>query len=258
MLNRIRPARVLLRTALGASFLSAVAARLGLWGDHTGNLEEAFATFREYVVALNPWLPRGAIPVLAVGVTLLEGSIGLALVAGFRTRQTALAAGVLLTAFALAMSAFTGIKSALDYSVWSAAMGAFVLFGCDRVELDHVPLEVSDPTAAARFFASVLGMPPVRLNEFRDGRAPFPSVRVGDGTLIDLFPRRFWSGDTSQNPNHLCFSLSPRALERLRRTLSERDIVISKTNPHNFGARGFGRSVYFEGPEGVQLEARTY
>lgn len=117
----------LLRVALGAAFLSAVASRLGLWGPNAGNRAAAFAGFREYVAELNPWAPTALVPALAVVVTVIEASLGLALLAGFRTRTTALLAGVLLTVFALAMTAFTGAKSALDYSVWSAAAGAFLL-----------------------------------------------------------------------------------------------------------------------------------
>jgi hypothetical protein len=49
------------------------------------------------------------------------------LIAGLRTHLVARAAGVLLTVFAPAMSAFTGPKSAFDYSVWSATIGAFLL-----------------------------------------------------------------------------------------------------------------------------------
>ncbi len=133
MRNPAQYTRVLLRTALAAAFISAVAARLGLWGANPGTLHEAFTGFKEYVAELNPWLPPGAVAAVAVGVTLVEGALGLALLVGYRTRVTAFAAGVLLTVFALAMSAFTGLKSSLDYSVWSAAMGAFVLVSHERV-----------------------------------------------------------------------------------------------------------------------------
>jgi hypothetical protein len=65
-------ARLLLRIALGGSFLSAVAGRVGLWGPHRGYAAEAFAGFREYVGELNHWLPTSALPVVAIVVTVLE------------------------------------------------------------------------------------------------------------------------------------------------------------------------------------------
>jgi uncharacterized membrane protein YphA (DoxX/SURF4 family) len=120
-------ARAALRIALGATFLCAVGARLGLWGRNAGHFARAFESFREYVQELNPWVPASLLTAMAVLVTLLEAGLGVALVAGLRTRATSAAAGVLLTVFAVAMSAFTGVKSAFDYSVWSAAMGAFFL-----------------------------------------------------------------------------------------------------------------------------------
>lgn len=122
-----KTARVALRVALGATFLSAVASRVGLWGGHAGRPGEAFASFLGYVGELNPWAPAPLLMPLACGVTVLEATLGLGLVAGIRPRAVALASGALLTVFAVAMSVFTGPKSAFDYSVWSAAAGAFLL-----------------------------------------------------------------------------------------------------------------------------------
>jgi len=123
-----RWAPVLLRLALGTTFLSAVASRLAVWGPHSGHLREAFSGFCSYVGELNPWLPHPLRPALAVVVTAMEISLGLALLAGFRTRVASLGAAALLTVFALAMTVFTGVKSAFDYSVWSAATGALLLW----------------------------------------------------------------------------------------------------------------------------------
>ncbi len=123
-----RIARIALRVALGAAFLSAVASRVGLWGPHAGDPGAAFAAFREYVGELNPWLPGALRTPLAGAVTLVETSLGVALVAGVRVRWASLGAAGLLAVFATAMTAFTGPKSALDYSVWSAAAGALLLW----------------------------------------------------------------------------------------------------------------------------------
>lgn len=126
-MRRARLAPALLRLALAAAFLSAVASRLGVWGGHAGQPAAAFAGFVEAVGELNPWLPASLRPALAALVTALEGGLGVALLLGVARRETALAAAGLLTMFAAAMTAFTGPKSALDASVWSAAAGAFLL-----------------------------------------------------------------------------------------------------------------------------------
>jgi hypothetical protein len=51
----------------------------------------------------------------------------LGLVLGVRTRAVAIASGFLLLAFALGMTIGTGVKSALNASVFAASAGAFLL-----------------------------------------------------------------------------------------------------------------------------------
>lgn len=122
-------AALYLRLALGAGFLSAVADRFGLWGPPEAPTAAwgSFEAFLAYTATLNPWLPESWIPPLGWLVTGLEVALGLALVVGLRTRAAAAAAGVLLLAFALGMTWGTGVKSALDASVFAASAGACLL-----------------------------------------------------------------------------------------------------------------------------------
>lgn len=48
------------------------------------------------------------------------------------------------------------------------------------MRLDHVVLWVQDPAVAMDFYTRVVGLQPVRFDEFLTGDAPFPSVRVSD------------------------------------------------------------------------------
>lgn len=118
-----------LRLALAASFLSAVADRFGLWGP-AGKSSVAwgnFANFEAYTTLLNGFLPHNWIPTLAWVDTALEVLFGILLFLGLATRLTALASGILLLLFALAMTFSTGVESALSYSVFTASAGAFLL-----------------------------------------------------------------------------------------------------------------------------------
>lgn len=126
-LRRFAP--VFLRVALGAAFLSAVADRFGLWGPPgTKNASWGdFAHFMQYTRQLNPWAPAALIPTLAWAATGAELVLGVALVLGLFTRWAALLSGILLLIFAGGMSMGTGLKSALNYSVFSAAAAAFAL-----------------------------------------------------------------------------------------------------------------------------------
>jgi glyoxylase I family protein len=46
-----------------------------------------------------------------------------------------------------------------------------------QAKLDHVVLWVTDPLRSLEFYEKVVGLAPVRADEFREGKAPFPSVR---------------------------------------------------------------------------------
>jgi putative oxidoreductase len=110
------------RTALGAAFLSAVASRLGLLGN-----ENNFAAFTRYTAEVNSFMPAFTIPYLAWAATAAEFSLGVALLLGIWPRGVALGSALLLMLFGSAMAISFGIKSPLDYSVFSASAAALLL-----------------------------------------------------------------------------------------------------------------------------------
>jgi putative oxidoreductase len=113
------------RIAIGAAFLSAVGDRFGLWGKYGG--WGNFATFEQYTAQVNSFMPAFTIPFLAWAATAAELSLGIGLILGVWRRWVALGASVLLFLFGTAMAISFGIKSPLDYSVFSASGGALVL-----------------------------------------------------------------------------------------------------------------------------------
>lgn len=113
------------RIALGAAFLSAVADRFGLWGKYGGWGD--FASFTKYTAQVNSFAPAFVIPFLAWTATAAEVSIGIGLILGLWTRRVAFAASILLFLFGAAMAISFGIKSPLDYSVFSASAAALLL-----------------------------------------------------------------------------------------------------------------------------------
>lgn len=118
--------KVFLRLAIAAAFYSAVADRFGLWGEEFsvwGNWDN----FLEYTALINPWVPKALIPLIGMIATAAEVIFGFCLMVGFKTELIAKLSGVLLLLFALSMTFSTGIKGALDFSVYSASAGAFAL-----------------------------------------------------------------------------------------------------------------------------------
>ena len=59
----------------------------------------------------------------------METIAGVQLLVGWQTRRAATLSGWLLLAFAFAMTFGTGVKTALDASVFAASGGAFMLAG---------------------------------------------------------------------------------------------------------------------------------
>jgi thiosulfate dehydrogenase [quinone] large subunit len=120
---------IFLRLALGVTFLTAVADRFGLSGQFgTPNVAWGdFARFTQYTRQLNPWAPAALVPALAWAATATEVALGVALILGLFTRWSAVLSGILLLLFAFGMSMGTGIKSALNGSVFSASAAAFAL-----------------------------------------------------------------------------------------------------------------------------------
>jgi uncharacterized membrane protein YphA (DoxX/SURF4 family) len=135
-------ATVFVRFAVGISFLSAVADRFGFWGAY-GRPHVAwgnFGRFTAYTGSLLWFLPATVYPAMAWTATAAEIVLGFALIIGLFTRVVAFLSGILLLMFALTMVLSLGIKAPLDFSVFSASAGAFLLatFGQHPWSLDRV------------------------------------------------------------------------------------------------------------------------
>ncbi len=114
------------RLALGAAFLSGIADRFGLYtGRNVGYGN--FAGFLDYTAKVNSFMPRVTIPFLAWAATAAEFFLGSLLILGLWPRWVALASALLLVLFGVAMAISFGIKSPMDYSVFSASAGAVLL-----------------------------------------------------------------------------------------------------------------------------------
>jgi putative oxidoreductase len=114
------------RMALGAAFLSGIADRFGLYrGRNVGYGN--FDGFMRYTAKVNSFMPPATIPFLAWAATAGEFFLGIALILGIWLRWVSLGSALLLALFGVAMAISFGIKSPLDYSVFSASAGAVLL-----------------------------------------------------------------------------------------------------------------------------------
>lgn len=117
--------------------------------------------------------------------------------------------------------------------------------------LDHIVLKCADVATTLAWYLDVLGLQPVRVDEWRAGTAPFPSVRVGADTIIDLVPGTTGDGRLE----HYCLVVEPTDLTALAQ--SSRLHVLEGPVPR-YGARGMGTSLYVRDPDGTVVELRHY
>ncbi|WP_445163250.1 VOC family protein [Mycobacterium sp. Dal123C01] len=134
--------------------------------------------------------------------------------------------------------------------------------------LDHIVLWTKNPRASMDFYTKVIGLDPVRFDEFEAGEAPFPSVRVSEDSIIDLSPVASGGatealtkveGSAGHPVNHVCLALSKSEYEALDRRLQAAGVDTSARLNRSYGARGWAPHIYyFSDPDGNVIEARYY
>lgn len=116
---------------------------------------------------------------------------------------------------------------------------------------DHLVLNVADVERSLAWYRDELGLAPLRVDEWRRGEVPFPSVRVDAGTIIDIVG----ADRAGENVDHLCLVLAPVDLGAV--AASGRLDVVEGPVPR-WGARGVGTSLYVRDPDGNVVELRHY
>ncbi len=120
--------------------------------------------------------------------------------------------------------------------------------------LDHIVLRVSDVHRSLDWYTTRLGLAPVRVEEWRAGECPFPSVRVSAETIIDLIP-----GDVDharRNLDHFCMVVSADDLAEVRS--SDEFTIVRDPGFELYGARGYADGLYIADPDGNEIELRAY
>lgn len=114
--------------------------------------------------------------------------------------------------------------------------------------IDHVVLRVRDLDGMIRFYEQALGCSVERRLE----RLQLVQLRAGD-CLLDLI--RSEAPRTGPNMDHLCFRVEPFDLGAIQRALAPFGIAPGEV-VQRYGAEGDGPSIYFDDPEGNQIELK--
>lgn len=123
----------------------------------------------------------------------------------------------------------------------------------DVQAFDHLVLNVADVERSLAWYGGVLGLEQLRVEEWRRGDVPFPSVRVSADTIVDLLAVD--GGRGGENVDHLCLVVAPVDLGEVARS-GRFDVVDGPAR--RWGARGTGTSLYVRDPDGNVVELRHY
>jgi len=119
------------------------------------------------------------------------------------------------------------------------------------VGLDHIVLACNDVERTLAWYRDVLGLAEVRVEQWRRGEVPFPSVRVDDRTIIDLL-----AGEpTDGRLDHFCLLVERVDLDALAASGA---VEVVDGPATRFGAQGDGTSLYVRDPDGLVVELRHY
>ncbi|WP_380277756.1 VOC family protein [Kitasatospora purpeofusca] len=116
---------------------------------------------------------------------------------------------------------------------------------------DHLVLNVRDVERSLEFYSGLLGLEPVRVEEWRAGKVSFPSVRVTPETIIDLTARP--RGES--NVDHICLTVDPLDWQEV---IDAGTFTVLEGPVQRYGARGNATSVYVQDPDGNTVELRWY
>jgi catechol 2,3-dioxygenase-like lactoylglutathione lyase family enzyme len=119
--------------------------------------------------------------------------------------------------------------------------------------IDHVALAVRDVEHSIRWYGDVLGLE----RRYDDVWGDVPAFIGAGNTALALFPVR--DGEAKPRPGrdtiamlHLAFRVDAAGFERAKEELTRRGIA------WHFQDHEVSHSIYFEDPDGHQLEITTY
>jgi len=135
--------------------------------------------------------------------------------------------------------------------------------------IDHVVIWVENTQRALNFYAHTLGFESVRENEYLEGKAAFPSVRINENTIFDVMARDQLpslipylpggEGSAGSPINHICLSMTHKQYSRIVERLKACGVGLTSAGKNVFGAQGQAVcAAYFTDPDGNVIEIRYY
>ncbi len=129
MKDNFKIPQLLLRFALGITFLTPVLDRLGFLGSlGTGNIEWGnWGNFIDYTSTLMPYFDRSVTNIMGGIATVGELIIAIFLIIGFKTKYAAMGSCLITFIFILFMTTTVGIQKPINFGVFTATTSSFLL-----------------------------------------------------------------------------------------------------------------------------------
>ena len=127
-------------------------------------------------------------------------------------------------------------------------------------EMDHIVLRVKDVEVSLEFYTQTLGLKAERVEQWRAGEIRFPSARLNDDTIIDLFAhdQQAIDKEVSRNQDHFCMVIEPTDMEVLKAKFEGLGVGIQAGPGKRWGSHGDGISLYVYDPDDNVVELRHY
>lgn len=128
--------------------------------------------------------------------------------------------------------------------------------------LDHLVINAKNVEKTTHFYRDLLGCDIERWDAYVNAEVKFPSLRISDTFIIDVFPPAMWLNDkqtaSTPNINHFCIATTPVHWQHIFNYVKDSGISLVKGPDEFWGARGNGISIFVQDPEGNTLEVRKY
>ncbi|MGH8169152.1 MAG: VOC family protein, partial [Steroidobacteraceae bacterium] len=125
--------------------------------------------------------------------------------------------------------------------------------------IDHIVLRARDSRRLVAFYSDVMGCPVEReqpqigLTQLRAGRSLIDVLE--DASRGTVAASRALAAGT-RNVDHFCLTIDPFDPDRLRTYLVSRGVAPGEV-AMRYGAEGEGPSIYFQDPEGNEVELKA-
>ena len=127
-------------------------------------------------------------------------------------------------------------------------------------ELDHIVLRVKDVEVSLQFYTETLGLKAERVEEWQKGEVRFPSARLNDDTIIDLFAsdQESIGKEGARNQDHFCMVIEQTDMDELKSKFEATGVEIQAGPGKRWGSHGDGISLYVYDPDDNVVELRHY